>query len=443
MKTTVERTTKPASKRAKPSAKKRWNRTGIDNLVRHESGGYYARLSVGGKQTWRSLKTQLLEVAKSKLGELVKEAREVTVKAAKGGKRWTVADAIEKRLAIITTARTKKGNLPLKPATKHYYNQCIETIRRTWPELEGRPVSRVTKEECEEWSARMADDISPQRFNNVIAELAKIFDVAVQAGHRFGNPAEDLSRMSVPTIKEGLKLPSKAKFAEFVEAMRSRKGRFSEHSAFFVELLAYSGMRKGEAENLRWRDVDFEAGFIAVHGDPETGTKGGESRKVPMISALRGLLQRLLQHRHDLAMIAPCAKQHGVTENTVYTWRRNEDPRWLKFAHRPNIAPPGELLPTPVCAVSEAQGCMTAAAEEIGMERLTHHDLRHYFATICIEAGVDIPTVSRWLGHKDGGVLALRTYGHSRDEHSTAAAARVSFDAAPAENVLPFKQASA
>ena len=45
---------------------------------------------------------------------------------------------------------------------------------------------------------------------------------------------------------------------------------------------------------------------------------------------------------------------------------------------------------------------------------------RHFFATTCIESGVDIPTISRWLGHKDGGALAMRTYGHLRDEHSLA-----------------------
>jgi integrase len=43
------------------------------------------------------------------------------------------------------------------------------------------------------------------------------------------------------------------------------------------------------------------------------------------------------------------------------------------------------------------------AAKVLGMTRITHHDLRHLFATRCIESGVDIPTVSRWLGHKDGG----------------------------------------
>jgi integrase len=57
----------------------------------------------------------------------------------------------------------------------------------------------------------------------------------------------------------------------------------------------------------------------------------------------------------------------------------------------------------------------------------THHDLRHFFATTCIESGVDIPTVSRWLGHKDGGALAMRVYGHLRQEHSTVMIKEVSF----------------
>jgi hypothetical protein len=40
---------------------------------------------------------------------------------------------------------------------------------------------------------------------------------------------------------------------------------------------------------------------------------------------------------------------------------------------------------------------------------------------------VDIPTVSRWLGHKDGGALAMKVYGHLRDQHSVSMAQKVSF----------------
>lgn len=35
-----------------------------------------------------------------------------------------------------------------------------------------------------------------------------------------------------------------------------------------------------------------------------------------------------------------------------------------------------------------------------------------------MESYVDIPNISRWLSHKDGGALAMRVYGHLRQEHS-------------------------
>lgn len=80
-----------------------------------------------------------------------------------------------------------------------------------------------------------------------------------------------------------------------------------------------------------------------------------------------------------------------------------------------------------VMLVRECLKSMNRAAEIVGIPNLTHHDLRHLFATRCIESGVDIATVSRWLGHKDGGALALRVYGHLRDQHSSDMAQKVSF----------------
>jgi site-specific recombinase XerD len=53
--------------------------------------------------------------------------------------------------------------------------------------------------------------------------------------------------------------------------------------------------------------------------------------------------------------------------------------------------------------------------------------LRHLFATRCIESGVDIPTMARWLGYKDGGALLMKTYIHLLQEHSQRMAAKVSF----------------
>ena len=140
-----------------------------------------------------------------------------------------------------------------------------------------------------------------------------------------------------------------------------------------------------------------------MRGDPETGTKNWTVRRVPMIPDARALFERMRSERGE------------------------ESPNEKVFR------------------VNEAQKAIDSAARKLGIPRITHHDLRHLFATVGIEAGIDIPTVSRWLGHKDGGALAMKTYGHLRREHSVAQALKVSFapiNERPAD-VIPFAAATA
>ena len=58
-------------------------------------------------------------------------------------------------------------------------------------------------------------------------------------------------------------------------------------------------MRKGEANTLDWRDLDFEAGEIVVRGDAETGTKNWELRRVPLIPDARALFERMRRERAE------------------------------------------------------------------------------------------------------------------------------------------------
>ena len=55
---------------------------------------------------------------------------------------------------------------------------------------------------------------------------------------------------------------------------------------------------------------------------------------------------------------------------------------------------------------------------------------------------MDFKAIAGWLGHKDGGVLAAKTYGHLRNEHSAAMAQRMTFDASEAsrvaKNIIPL-----
>ena len=248
-------------------------------------------------------------------------------------------------------------------------------------------IKRITSNYCRDWAARYAKVASSTRYNNTLSLLRHVIDIAVENGVLYSNPATGLDRK--PVRPKRLELPSKIQFANFIAEMRAAHSRDSQNCADFVQGLAFTGCRISEAARIEWRDLSLTDGEIFVKGDPEEATKNGEVRRVPIIPGARELFMRMRQQRPD------------------------------------------ELPNAKVFLVRESQKSIDRAAKKIGMTRITHHDLRHFFATICIESGVDIPTVSRWLGHKDGGALAMRTYGHLRREHSVAQAQKVSF--APTE----------
>jgi integrase len=209
----------------------------------------------------------------------------------------------------------------------------------------------------------------------------------METGARYDNPALAAKRTREHTKKQ-IKLPEFGQFEKLVAEVSRPLNGFSRPAADLVEFLAYGGFRIGEAKFVTWGDCDFNRGEIVLRGHPVEGLKGryvGETRIVPMIPDMRKLLERIKSDRPD------------------------------------------EGQDTPVMGVWECQKSIDRASKLLGIKRITHHDLRHLFATRCIESGVDIPTVSRWLGHKDGGALAMKTYGHLRNEHSQQMAQKVKF----------------
>jgi integrase len=72
---------------------------------------------------------------------------------------------------------------------------------------------------------------------------------------------------------------------------------------------------------------------------------------------------------------------------------------------------------------------MQSACKKAGLPEFHHHSLRHFFVSNAIEQGVDFKTIAAWVGHKDGGMLVAKTYGHLRDTHSAEMAKRMTFNA--------------
>jgi integrase len=371
-------------KRRKPT--KTWEKTRLQNLVRHKSGQYYARAYAGGKEFWKSLKTSHFSVAQAKLAEFLRDHRQ------RVGNR---SDKVSAKMTFVEAAtihlRDLDDDTDIKQSTRHYWRQCLAALVKSWPRLNETEVRRITRKDCESWARHYRKTASPVRFNNTVAILRHVLGVAVEAGVIHRNPAVNprgAKKSSLKRRKPNRKLsdlPTRSQFYQLVEAIERAGGGRSRDCADFVRGLAFTGLRKSEAAEVELRDLDFEAGETIVRGDPQTATKNWEIRRVPMIADARSLFEKIRGERAS------------------------------------------EPLTAKVFGVREAQRAIDNACKKIGIARITHHDLRHLFATTCIESGIDIPTVSRWLGHSDGGALLMQTYGHLRREHSIAQAQRVSF----------------
>ena len=58
---------------------------------------------------------------------------------------------------------------------------------------------------------------------------------------------------------------------------------------------------------------------------------------------------------------------------------------------------------------------------------IAFHDLRHHFISYCVMSGIDYMTIASWVGHRDGGVLIGKVYGHLADSHKKAQADKLNF----------------
>ena len=346
-----------------------------ENLYRLEtSGGYYALIKRGDKQFRRSLRTKDRKLAERRLIELRSQVGNLTIA---DDARLTFDDLGKRWMTATSHA--------LKPSSVTRRALYLKSLA---PFFAGMNVRNVQVQHCERWVAERGTKIAAISMAYELAILRALFDYAVKLGVMLTNPAKDIKRRKI--IQQPMTIPTREQFKKLVEAIRQSDGREDSQNkaapgADLVELLAYSGCRLNEGISITWADVDLEKGALSVTGG-EKGTKNHESRIIPLTDALRTHLLRIRDFRE------------------------------------PKAKPSDQ-----VSQIDSAKKCLGTACRRLGYPAFTHHDFRHFFATTCIEAGVDIPTVSRWLGHKDGGALAMRVYGHLRQEHSNAMIKKVCF----------------
>jgi len=375
-----------------------WTKAPVANLIRYEpSGIYFVRAKVHGKLIRKSLDTNVLSVAKLRLADVLD-----TEHKAVGASKTKIIGKMNFGEALAMFRDRQKNATEIKETTKEYNERAAADLLKTWNGLEETDVKRITKQDCLLWRAEFGKRYSATVTNGTLSILRRVLDIVVEAGVRYDNPARMKEVKRARVRRKELRLPEPDQFIALVSYVRGNGSGKGGHCADAIEFFSYAGPRLKEAARIYGRDCSFARNEIIIRGDPKTGTKNWEMRRVPMIPEMRKLLERLKTERGEQA-----------------------------------------FLENPVLRVRKFNRSLKRACENLGLFHLTHHDLRHLFATRCIESGVDIPTVAKWLGHKDGGVLAMQTYGHLRDKHSADMAQKVVFaePSSQVSNVVPLSNA--
>ena len=143
-----------------------------------------------------------------------------------------------------------------------------------------------------------------------------------------------------------------------------------------ILLTVGTGMRLGEVTNLRWRDVDFESGFLRVRSDEERSTKSGHERRIPLAGDALNVLTRLDDARTDDLDGYVFTGYTGGKLNDLYVSKQFRTYRRLA------------KLP----------------------ESLSFHNLRHTCASWLVQRGVSLSIVQHILGHAD--IQQTQRYAH-------------------------------
>jgi integrase len=235
---------------------------------------------------------------------------------------------------------------------------------------------------------RKLDAVSERTVNIDLMVLRNVLKAAIDDGH-----LRELPRIKLldepPSPKRPLITP--AEFNNLIKAARRACAKNGEQLGDYLQFLAFCGAREKEALRVKWQDVDFTKERVTIGADQLT--KNWETRRVEFNPQLRTLLRDMKKRRPpDSSWLFPSPRR-GPRDEHAKSFRES-----LKLAR-------------------------TAA----GLEWTGFHDLRHYFCSVCVMAGIDFMTIAAWLGHKDGGILVGKVYGHLLDEHRQKAARRVQF----------------
>lgn len=305
---------------------------------------WYLNWSEGGRQ-WRKSLGRISEHE----AELRKKAKEVELGT---GKRIFIASAaFEDHLAKYLTWH--RAEFP----DSHF--RVAQIAEQHFADFIGRALSQIDSPLIERWKASRMAAVSRESVAKELRTLKAVLRKAVQWGELEINPAQHVepprSLESEPIIWY-----SKAQLTQL----------YKKHHGLTWRLMANTGLRRTEAQQLRWSQVDMRRRTLDIVSSVEARTKSGRWRQVPLSA---GALQAL---------------------------------KALKAAGGEHVLPR-------ITAESLSRAFLQDVAR-LGL-RGSLHSLRHTYGAHLVMAGVPLRTVQVLMGH--ASFKTTERYAHLGKDH--------------------------
>jgi integrase len=261
------------------------------------------------------------------------------------------------------------------------------TLKGWIEHLGGTRLNQITKPMVIAYrDQRLKSGMSHRTCNIDLIALRNVLKRAIDEEWILKLPTAGLRPLKVEKSKRNL--TTAEQIEKVCQAAFSLKLKNAQQFADYIRLMAALGSRRNETLRLRWADVDFQRRQITIRG-----TKNGEDR-------VADFNPKLETHLTDMFK------------------RRAPDSQWLF----PSPQRGEQDIPALTFRESLLRARLAAELPHFGF-----HDCRHHFASYGVMSGIDYMTLAAWLGHKDGGILIGKTYGHLANEHKRAMAEKLNF----------------
>lgn len=251
------------------------------------------------------------------------------------------------------------------------------------PVLGSKYIDKITVLDCQNAVSTWCND-TPHTFKRFIRYASNVFEYAINLELIVKNPMSKVIRpKQEEKTKEFTDFYSKEELNEFLKCAK----KYNFKSFMFFRLLAYLGLRKGEALALRWSDINFKANTISISRDITTGLNNRlyESSTPKTKSSIKTL---------DVDV---------ETMKYLKEWRLILQKDMFKLGY--NFLDANNLLfPTMkngFTSLSKPTQWNNAICKKYGLRHIKVHGFRHTYATLLIESGANIKEVQERLRHSD------------------------------------------